>query len=637
MKQTRRNIVFIGLALAVILAIPGLFQRVSSERTHTAVGVVTGYRDLVALSREEGVDTTTLFTRLQEAGLRGLMVGELTGGQLTMGFLPVWFGSVGQIPSKLGAALDAPSDCGALWFRSGVEPGEELRRHLQVRFPLLREYQTDEGLLFIIPYAYEGLLEIGVLPDLEGLAFAEQVGVPVIYRPAPSDGLPLDQAFGALTEILDEYPSIRCLAPSGAVVTGYPETAPLGKIMKDRKLSVAQVEFSRQIGARSLVWRAFPEILPTHSVTAEEIKSRGLSRRKIVDRMVRAGRERSLRLIVLRPATIEGLQDIDSFAADMNSVTVALARTGHPAEWPEPYTNWHAGFPDALALALVLVLTAFGLLWRYRGTFDSAIRGPAMVLLVLAALVLGVGTWKIAVLSRLVGAFAVPLAASLGCLEALDGWKRPWQGLAQGMLVLLAGGLSVAAFYGNPLFMLRLKAFSGVKLTLLLPIVIVLLHDLKNRIHPESLGEVLNRPPLWGELFLIGAMVAAAGIMALRSGNVSVVPGWEVKMREGLEQLLLARPRNKEVFVGYPCLLLWYAYRRKDLWVRYREVFRLGATLAFASTANSFCHFHTHLSFTLLRVFNGLWTGLAVGGIAVAVMIYLVLPAWRRWRGVVMD
>jgi hypothetical protein len=133
-------------------------------------------------------------------------------------------------------------------------------------------------------------------------------------------------------------------------------------------------------------------------------------------------------------------------------------------------------------------------------------------------------------------------------------------------------------------------------------------------------------------------MVIAAGVMALRSGNVSVaVPGWEVKMREGLEQLLLARPRNKEVLVGYPCLLLWYAYRRKNIWVRYREVFRLGATLAFASAANSFCHFHTPLSFTLLRVFNGFWTGLAVGAVAVAFILYAVLPAWRRWRGVVMD
>jgi len=75
--------------------------------------------------------------------------------------------------------------------------------------------------------------------------------------------------------------------------------------------------------------------------------------------------------------------------------------------------------------------------------------------------------------------------------------------------------------------------------------------------------------------------------------------------------------------------------RRKDIWREYREVFRLGATLAFSSVVNSFCHFHTHLLFILLRVFNGLWTGLIVGSIMAAVLVFLVLPAWRRWQGVV--
>lgn len=637
MKLTRRNLVFAGLLLAVVLALPGLYQRMNAEMSHRSVGVVTGYRDLVTLSREEGVGPETLFSRLEDAGLRGLMVGDLTGDQLVMGALPLWFGPVGQIPSNLGAALDAPAGCGALWFRSEIGLDPALRRHLKARFPGLREFDTEQGPLMVIPYEFQGLLEIGVVPDLEGLDFAEKLGIPVIYRPAPSDGLPGEQVFSALTLVLDEYPGIRCLAPSGSVVAGYPDTAGLSKVMKERRLAVAQVEFSRQVGARSLVWRVFPEVLPMHSVTIEEIQSRGLSRQKIIERMIRAGRERSLRLLVLRPESVEGLQSLDAFTSDMASIASALEKTGHAPAWPEPYTNWKAGLPDALALALVLVLTGFGLIWRYRGTLVTEVRWPVAVLLGGLALFLGLAVWKIGAVSRLAGAFAVPFSAALACLEALDDWKKPWRSLALGMGVLLAGGLSVAAFYGNPLFMLRLQAFSGVKLTLLLPPVIVLLHDLRNRVHPESLGEVLNRPPLWGELFLIGVMVAAAGFMALRSGNVSIVSGWEIKIREGLEQILLARPRNKEIFVGYPCLMLWYLYRRQNLWPRYREVFRLGATLAFASAANSFCHFHTNLTFTLLRVFNGLWTGLLLGGAVAAVMFYVVLPGWKRFRGVVMD
>ncbi len=637
MKRTRRNMIFAGLILAVILALPGLYQRMSAESSHRSAGIVTGYRDLQALSGEEGLEMARIFSKLEDSGLRGLMVGELTGEQLAMGALSAWFGPVGQLPSDLTAALDASAGSGALWFRSDLGSAGDMRRHLRIRFPGLREFDTEQGVLMVLPCAYEDLLEIGVVPDLEGLRFAEGLGVPVIYRPAPSDGLPRERVFGAIAEVLDEYPGIRCLAPSGSVVAGYPDTAGLAALARERKLALAQVEFSRQVGASSLVWRLFPAILPMHSVTIEEIQSRGLSRRKIVERMVRAGRERSLRLIVLRPESLEGLQDLEAFATDMSAISHALEKTGHPPAWPEPYPDWGPGLPDALALALVFVLTLFGLIWRYRGTEEENVKVPVVVLLSVVSLLLGLAVWKVGVASRLAGAFAVPFVASLACLEALEGWRKPWYGLSAGLGVLLAGGLCVAAFYGNPLHMLRLKAFSGVKLTLLLPPLIVLLHDLKRRIHPESFREVLSRPPLWGELFLIGVMVAAAGFMALRSGNVSVVPGWEVKVREGLEQLLLARPRNKELFVGYPCLVLWYLYRRQDLWIRYREVFRLGATLAFASAGNSFCHFHTHLGFTLLRVFNGLWTGLLAGVAVAALMYYVVLPGWRRFGGVLMD
>jgi hypothetical protein len=204
-----------------------------------------------------------------------------------------------------------------------------------------------------------------------------------------------------------------------------------------------------------------------------------------------------------------------------------------------------------------------------------------------------------------------------------------------GVAVAVLSGLSIASFFGTPWYMLRMGAFSGVKIALLLPPLILLLHDLKRRVHPESLIQVLSRPPVWGELALVGVLAAAAGVMALRSGNVSFVPGWEIRFREFLEQLLIARPRTKEIFAGYPALVLWFVVRRKDIWREYREVFRLGATLAFSSVVNSFCHFHTHLLFILLRVFNGLLTGLIVGSIMAAVLVFLVIPAWRRWQGVV--
>ena len=108
---------------------------------------------------------------------------------------------------------------------------------------------------------------------------------------------------------------------------------------------------------------------------------------------------------------------------------------------------------------------------------------------------------------------------------ALDGWRRPWAGLVGSFLFAVAGGLAIAAFFSEPVYMLRLRAFSGVKATLFLPPLLVLLADLRRREHPESLGEIFRRPPLWGELFLIGILLAGAGLVVALAGAPTVL-GW---------------------------------------------------------------------------------------------------------------
>ena len=165
-----------------------------------------------------------------------------------------------------------------------------------------------------------------------------------------------------------------------------------------------------------------------------------------------------------------------------------------------------------------------------------------------------------------------------------------------------------------------------------MPPILVLLHDLKNRVHPESLNAFLSRPPLWGELMLGGVLLVLLGIVLFRSDNVRFIPGFEARVRGALEQWLVARPRSKEVFLGYPSLMLLAFAVKNGLWARYRELFRLGAALGFSSVVNSFCHFHTPLAFILRRELNGLWLGLLFGSVVVLAVGWILLPLWRRLR-----
>jgi len=124
----------------------------------------------------------------------------------------------------------------------------------------------------------------------------------------------------------------------------------------------------------------------------------------------------------------------------------------------------------------------------------------------------------------------------------------------------------------------------------------------------------MSRPLLVG---LAGIGVLGLAFVALwmaRTGNESGVgvSDMEMRFRGLLEQLLVARPRTKEFLVGHPAFLLGVVVgglgRRS-----WAVLLVLLGFVGQASMVNTFCHIHTPLSLSLLRTFNGLWLGVAIG------------------------
>lgn len=633
MRVRQSFVLAAGMMVVAIIGALGLVPRISAERSGSVAALVVEMRDVANMAREAGLPVEQAVERLEAEGLTALAVGELTGQELLSGMLPVEFDSArnlihGDLPEGVWP------DSAALLFSEKDKLDDRIRFFVQTRFPGVIEVDKDEDLLLVLPFSLSETLEAGILPDYPLLEMASGTGMPLIYRPGSTPGISGDSVADSVEIVLDGFPNIRSVVPAGLFVAGYPELGPLSRLLGEREISVAKVEFSRQIGVGFLERALFPNVLSLHSVRKEEIVSRRLTRDDLVERFVRAARERSVQLLYLRPSDLLSGSRLDRFANECGRISGRLEKLGIGNGWPETLPLWRSGLFSAFACALALVLLSMRLVSRYLGA-ERDFGTKTLVALLGLSVVLAFLMLKISPVIKLSGALLAALAATEASLLALENFRKPVRGVLMSVGVAVASGLAIAGFFGTPWYMLRMDAFSGVKLTLLLPPLLVLLHDLKRRVHPESLENVLSRPPHWGELALIGGILAAAGLMVFRSGNVSFVPGWEIRFRELLEQILVARPRTKEIFAGYPALVLWFAVRRMDIWKGTREVFRLGTTLAFSSVVNSFCHFHTHLQFILLRVFNGLWTGLLVGSIMAAVLIFLIVPLWKRWQGVV--
>ena len=633
-----RQALFFAAALGAVavLAAVGLIPRIRAEGEGSVAALVTDVRDVVSLARESDLPVPEALDELLDRGLTAVAVGELTGQELVAGMLAMEYGSVEDLLPE-GIPQGLFPDSAAMMIRRESCCSDEIRSFVSLKFPGARTISLEKGDLYVLPLSLAETLEAGMLPDYPMLNMLKGKDIPLVFRPGSTPGIPGENVALAVASVLDAYPGIRAVVPAGLFVAGYPELGPLSEVLKERHIPVSKVEFSQQIGIGFLERGLYPDILSLHSVRREEILSRRLSREDLIDRFVRASRERSVKILYVRPSDLHSGSRLERFGEECKRISGRLDTLGIRTGWPRTLDPWSASFFAALALALVLVVLTLRLLSRFL-SFEEGSTGSKGILATLAlSAVLAVLVLRVPSVARLLGAMAASLAAAEASLVALDNFRRPVRGVLYGVSVAVISGLAIASFFGTPWYMLRMGTFSGVKIALLAPPVILLLHDLRRRVHPESLVQVLTRPPVWGELALICFLAAAAGVMVFRSGNVSFVPGWEIRFREFLEQLLVARPRTKEIFAGYPALVIWFVVRRKDLWRSYREIFRLGTTLAFSSVVNSFCHFHTHLSFIFLRVFNGLWTGIILGCIMAAILVFLLIPSWRRWQGVVAE
>ncbi|AER67104.1 hypothetical protein Tlie_1375 [Thermovirga lienii DSM 17291] len=624
------------LLLSVLAAVPGLKNRLAVERTHNTAGMVLEIQDIVGMAYESGKAFPQVISELREKGLSAIAVNELTGEALTQGYSLCGYGTALDFVPNLSYPT---ASMAALMLNQELDQKIKalILEYLRNKYPKTEVLDVPGGTVVVLPFDRTLAFDAGIVPDFSGLLLAQETGLPIVYRPGSAPKVKSHDLARALDWLLDRFHGIKAIVPGGVVVAGFPDVDAVAAVLRKHSIAVADIEFSRQIGASQLERALFPMILPLHSVTKEEIISRRLSRDVLIDRFVRAARERSVRLLYLRPPELLSVSSLDSTAGEMERIKNRLQNLGISIDWPSTYPLIKTGLFSYFALALVVYALSWQLLLWFFAIEGTTVSGRAALLIIILALISALPLSKVGLLLRVYGAIAAAFGAFAGAYLALEEGDRPVTRILRGFFVSVAVGLVIASVFGNTWYMLRMSAFSGVKLTLLVPPVLLLLLDLRRRIHPESLKEVMSRPPLWGEIVLFALLVVAAGVMLIRSGNVSLVPGWEKATRDLLEKVLIARPRTKELLVGYPCLAIWYYTVRCNLWPRYREIFRLGAVLAFASMINTFCHFHTHLSFTLLRVFNGLWGGLLIGILAIVAIRFLLLPLWKRWGSLLVE
>ena len=217
-----------------------------------------------------------------------------------------------------------------------------------------------------------------------------------------------------------------------------------------------------------------------------------------------------------------------------------------------------------------------------------------------------------------------------------------WQ-LALAIALSLIGATLNAAIMGDTRFILEADIYRGVKLTFIMPVLLMLLLFLRqysifsqDTAKPADLFfqlvQICKTRLTLGHFVILGILLFVAYIFVGRSGHTGgvPVPAIEIKLRLFLEQVMYARPREKEFLIGHPAFFLAVlaACRMAPNWCKLTLV--IGAVIGQGSLVQTFCHMRTPALMSYIRAADGYLLGSALGIIAV-IAVSIIMPYINPW------
>ena len=279
-------------------------------------------------------------------------------------------------------------------------------------------------------------------------------------------------------------------------------------------------------------------------------------------------------------------------------------------------------------VAVIPILMGAGGKIRLLAAFMSANLFPALAIIWQLDL-LRVIQYKVYVKSR-----AMRLKDNLSTLQLV--WISGFALLITGVMSMtgaayLSGALSDVSYF------LEFEIFRGIKLTFILPLVLVALaflqrfnivDEVRNNVSvTQQIKEILNKAVTVKALLVLMIVMGAVVVLIARSGHTSGMPvsGLEIKIRALLEQVFYARPRSKEIFFGHPAFMLAMVAFLKKFPKMICFALVMAATIGQSSMVETFAHMRTPIFMSFMRGIDGLILGSIIG-----VVLILFLQIFSR-------
>lgn len=668
----RQKTLWILLIISLLFSMHGIITRMGNEKVNHAVITTADYREFRSIANQSNYDLDEVLVRLQESGVNHLTVKETTirdlegQGQITVDQWADYYADLqitdpslaGEIARFLPTEEINPANLVITPVNNQV--ADFITDNLSKRLTKeeLLDIKIGDQIVFLLnlefpqPVWVEGAvkkpdLRIGF--DRELLANLKARGFEIVLSPGNTTG--------SRTEYINEYHeiiktfSINYIIFDGMEISGYPENIELmPPVIIDNDLTLGIIETSHQLGYLDQL--GIDELMHNSGYPVNRVYStRNDEYLKEVDeryyRWVRGVIDRSIRIVYLVPFQNEKI----NYSQNLEDTLETVARFHQTIEEKgyyidQPLSKMSASQPDKFDRLAVSISLLFGLM-LYLGYI---LRLRKEVWLILAGLGIlacfGINIVINADLAKVYALAAAILYPSLSSLLALYYWRsncqRPvWQQIAVSLVILLGvnaiGMYTIVTSLADIKYIMNVEYFRGVKVAFLVPLIMFVVNYLVVFVGKSNLKEFLEDFLQSSPNYLILGL-ALIGLVGLylyiaRSGNTSgvSVSSLELRTREVLETIFIARPRFKEIIIGYPALFalvyLYHKYKREGLVF----ILGLGVVMGSISMVNSFSHVFTAVVISTQRTAAGLIVGLVLGLITLAAIRageYL----YQRWQ-----
>ncbi len=587
-----------------------IVQRYRVEARNKSVCLVAEYETIEALASAQGLTIDRALENLKQQGLLGVALTEETLGDL-IGQGRVAF----SVPANQPAKEDVPV---GLTFADQREVAR-VRKALQIRFQGLVGRSEGRGATMSLPQISASVLRqtpVGLNP-VQAMV-AQRHGLIIVARCSNPNGISGAGVRGTLAWAKSSGATIYL--PQGEQVLGRRDAfEEMLTGLRESEMFYASPEFAKLGGDANVLDKAPDLVLRLHSAQAAELDK--LPEQDAVDRYVKAARERSMRILLIRPLSVASALPLGSFADFMKRITTEIRREG--GDIGAPKISPDNAMPKLYVMALSLV--GAPLVWAAFCLFATNARVRAGLAMLAFALALAAAVKTGQQVMALLVSMAAPLIAFAWLIDKKP--KSLIHGYVVVSLVSLVGGLYVAGMLTGLNYAIRADEFRAVKLSVFLPIPLVGFLCARELVDWKA---ALKSPITWGAAGIGVLVLAVLMLMVARTGNDSGVgaSNTELLMRNVLDRVLYVRPRTKEFLIGHPLLvvgcglLAWVMTLPEEgraKWGGWVAVALMLASMGQTDVVNTLTHLHIPVGLSLIRIAEG-WV---LGGVFGAILWFV--------------